>query len=143
MAAGVYKRTKEHNKKISESHMGEKNPMFGKPSWNKGNKGYLAGEKHWNWKGGINPINDTIRKSFEYKLWRTAVFERDNYTCIWCGVSRENEGDKRAIFNADHIKPFSLFPELRFAIDNGRTLCKECHMTTDSYGVKLPKDMLS
>src|SRR3990167_3780836 len=50
-----------------------------------------AGEKHSNWQGGITPINQAIRNSFEYKLWRTAVFERDNYTCIWCGA-RSGQG---------------------------------------------------
>ena len=51
-----------------------------------------AGEKHSNWQGGITPINQAIRNSFEYKLWRTAVFERDNYTCIWCGA-RSGQGE--------------------------------------------------
>lgn len=89
-------------------------------------------ENHWNWKGGINPINDTIRKSLEYKLWRKAVFERDHYTCIWCGA--KNGNGKAVILNADHIKRFSDYPELRFAIDNGRTLCKDCHRKTDTWG---------
>lgn len=79
----------------------------------------------------ITPENKKIRQSFEYKLWRKAVFEKDNYTCIWCGV--KNGNGKNIILHADHIKPFALYPELRFAIDNGRTLCRECHKKTDTY----------
>lgn len=88
------------------------------------------GEKCYNWQGGKTKINNALRQTFEYKLWRKSVFERDNWTCIWCGI----RGGK---INADHIKPFALYPELRFAIDNGRTLCVPCHKTTDTYGVKL------
>lgn len=80
----------------------------------------LKGSKCHLWRGGINPLNDSIRKSLEYKLWRNAVFERDNWKCIWCGSSKG--------INADHIQEFSKYPELRFAIDNGRTLCKSCHL---------------
>jgi 5-methylcytosine-specific restriction endonuclease McrA len=83
-------------------------------------------EQHHLWRGGVSDINKKIRNGVEYKLWRDSVFERDKYTCIWCG----QKGGK---LNADHIKPFALFPELRFAIDNGRTLCVECHKKTDTY----------
>lgn len=84
------------------------------------------GEKNPAWKGGITPLNKTLRNSREYILWREAVFARDNYTCIWCGA-------RGVYLNADHIKPFAHYPELRFAIDNGRTLCVPCHETTDTY----------
>ncbi len=89
------------------------------------------GANHPSWKGGITPINQKIRQSLEYVIWRRAVFERDNYTCIWCGDNRGHN------LNADHIKPFAYYPELRFAIDNGRTLCEPCHRTTDTYLKKL------
>jgi 5-methylcytosine-specific restriction endonuclease McrA len=89
----------------------------------------VAEGKHNNYKGGITPINAAIRGSLEYKLWRRAILERDKYTCIWCGNTNN--------LQADHIKPFSLFPELRFALDNGRTLCKECHIKTDTYRGKM------
>lgn len=86
------------------------------------------GEKSHFWKGGVTEAHLLIRTTLEYRLWREAVFARDNYTCIWCG---DNRGGN---LNADHIKPFALFPALRFAIDNGRTLCHDCHKKTDTYG---------
>lgn len=95
-----------------------------------GGVGKQAKEKNAMWKGGITPINKQIRTSREYKLWRTAVFERDGWTCVWCGAHGVE-------LNADHIKPFALFPELRLAIDNGRTLCVPCHKTTDTYAGRI------
>ncbi len=97
-------------------------------AWNKGKLGPKGKDAH-NWRGGTSTSYQLIRGSKEYKLWRKAVFERDNYTCIWCG--------KRGYLNADHIKPFSLYPELRFAIDNGRTLCRDCHKSTDTFAHKI------
>ena len=87
----------------------------------------LRREKNHLWKGGITPINQQIRTSFEYKQWRNAVYKRDNYTCVWCGSKESGR------LNADHIKPFALYPDLRFDINNGRTLCIDCHKQTDSY----------
>lgn len=82
------------------------------------------------WRGGITPINKKDRMSLDSRLWREAIYQRNDYTCQICG----QRGGK---LQADHIKPFSLFPELRFAIDNGRTLCIDCHKTTDTYGWKI------
>lgn len=59
--------------------------------------------------------------------WRKAVFERDDYTCQACGI----RGVK---LEADHDLPFQFFPDLRFELLNGRTLCVPCHRKTDTYG---------
>ena len=131
--SGKYKHkphTEEQKKKISESLKGRNVSLETRRKISKSLMGHLGikGEKNKNWRGGITGWQNKIRTSAEYKLWRKSVFERDNFACIWCG---DNRGGN---LNADHIKPFSLFPELRFAIDNGRTLCIPCHRTTDSYG---------
>jgi hypothetical protein len=118
-----HKFTIEQRKKLSLSRKGRKNPN-------------RAGEKSNFWKGGVTPINILIRASLEYRLWRESVFKRDKYTCIWCG----QVGGK---LNADHIKPFSQYPELRFAIDNGRTLCECCHRKTDTWGGGSKKKLLN
>ena len=123
------KRSPQHCQKISELHKGRKASIETKAKMSNAQKA----EKSHLWKGGISPIHNTIRRSLEYRLWRTAVFERDKYTCIWCG------DDRGGNLNADHIKPFAHYPELRFAIDNGRTLCVECHKKTDTWGSKSKK----
>lgn len=101
--------------------------------WNKGIKNIIqSGENNGNWKGGITPINKLIRESFEARNWRKQVFERDDYTCQDCGV-RSGCG-KTVILHADHIKQFAHYPELRFELSNGRTLCKDCHRKTPTWG---------
>ena len=93
-------------------------------------KGQMAGEKNINWKGGVIPENMKIRKSVESRLWREAVFARDNWTCQKCEI----KGDK---LHPHHIQNFAQYPELRFAIDNGITFCEKHHRKFHKkYGMK-------
>lgn len=127
------KDTEETRNKKSESNKGKHKYWLGKKmSVETRKKMSFAhkGEKAPNWRGGVTKINQIIRTGLEYRLWREAVFMRDNWTCIWCNK-------RGGILNADHIKPFAYFPELRFSIDNGRTLCRECHLTTNTYAGKI------
>ena len=87
----------------------------------------LRREKHPNWRGGITPMNRVVRYSLEYRNWRDRVFKRDNWTCVQC---KRRGGE----LNADHIKQFAFYPDIRFELDNGRTLCVPCHRKTDTYG---------
>lgn len=89
----------------------------------------LQGEKSRFWRGGLTSINRNARSSVEVKIWRELVFERDDYTCQIC-FTRGTQ------LNADHIKPWALYPELRYKVDNGRTLCVGCHIKTDTFGNK-------
>lgn len=87
------------------------------------------GDKSHFWKGGKTAEADKVRTSFELRLWRDAVFARDDWTCQEC-AKRGGE------LNAHHIKAFARYPELRFDTTNGITLCVECHRTTENYGNK-------
>jgi hypothetical protein len=107
--------------------------MRGKKPWNYGKKfPEKSGPNSHLWRGGTTQSRMKIQSSYEYRMWRRAIFERDNFTCQHCF---NRGGDK----HAHHIKSFKDFPELTFNIDNGLTLCIPCHKKTDSY----PKNLLS
>ena len=98
--------------------------------------GDLKGEKSHAWKGGISSISARIRASKPFREWRKNVLERDDYICAFC-----KKRDK--CNHADHIAPFALFPELRFSLDNGRTLCANCHRKTDTWGGRTKKKIIN
>ena len=116
----------------SESKKGSKNPRYGKhlslETLAKISKA-KSNERNPNWRGGISSMNNRIRRRTEFRLWREAVFARDNWTCQECG-------QRGGVLHPHHIKSFKQYPELRFAIDNGKTLCIKCHKLTDNYSGK-------
>jgi len=121
------KRSPETIEKVRQANLGSKSHLWGKVGFWKGkHRPNMMGEKHFNWKGGKGKELHRVRTSLEYKLWRESVFERDNYICQMCG---KRGGD----LEAHHIFPFSDFPELRFAINNGIALCLSCHAKMDKH----------
>jgi 5-methylcytosine-specific restriction endonuclease McrA len=79
-----------------------------------------AGERSHLWQGGKTSQTLIVRGSKAYSEWRGKVFQRDNYTCQLCG----NRGGK---LSAHHIFLFSTHQELRFKVENGISLCWDCH----------------
>jgi 5-methylcytosine-specific restriction endonuclease McrA len=85
-----------------------------------------------------------IRNSQKYKEWRLNIFKRDKFICKNC-----NEPGK--YLNPHHIVPLYLLIKKfdiktvddaiicnnLWDIDNGITLCKDCHHLTDTFGAKV------
>ena len=135
-----------YRKRMSEAHRGQiptnlkelqklligNKYCIGRIPWNKGKTcPQLQGKNNGHWKGGTQSERKLAMRKNDYRLWRTAVFMRDNYTCQECGM-------RGKYMEADHIKSWEKYPELRYAIDNGRTLCRSCHQKTENY----PKNLL-
>lgn len=57
----------------------------------------------------------------QYNIWRNNVYKRDNYTCQCCGSS------KSGTLNAHHLNGYGWDKENRTNVDNGITLCEDCH----------------
>lgn len=68
-------------------------------------------------------IDRAERYSKKAEDWRREVFMRDNYICQCCKK-------RGGYLEADHIKPWAFFPEIRYELSNGRTLCRKCHDKT-------------
>lgn len=81
----------------------------------------IRGEKHWNWKGGYPRTNrNMLMQRQDYRDWRKSIFDRDDYTCVMCKRTK-------VYLNAHHKKSWRDFPDLRYDINNGMTVCEPCH----------------
>lgn len=89
----------------------------GKTSGMKGKKG-LSGKNSPHWKGGVTSKDRLERIKFRNTIQKL-VFQRDNYKCTKC-----SEGGNLQV---DHIQPWAEYVEMRFDINNCRTLCASCH----------------
>jgi 5-methylcytosine-specific restriction endonuclease McrA len=80
----------------------------------------LEGEKHWNYKGKNCLLK---RLGTKYYKWRGEILKRDNYTCQVCG-----RGRKQGIqLHVHHLNSFAHNEDGRLDVNNGVTLCKDCH----------------
>lgn len=107
----------------------------------------IRGKNNPAWKGGRTTLAQSIKTLPEYSLWRNQIFGRDNWTCVIC--NRKRKAGDRVILHVDHIYPFSrILDDYKIKtvgeaiscgelwnIKNGRTLCKECHKKTDTWGM--------
>lgn len=80
------------------------------------------GAKASNWRGGVSDPNRLLRCSSRFREWRCAVFIRDSWTCQLCGYKGKN-------LHPHHILPFATYHDLRFEVENGITLCSDCHQS--------------
>lgn len=75
-----------------------------------------TGSNHPRFNGGKR----VRREDYQLKKWRKDVYMRDNYTCQHCNK-------KAGKLEAHHIKTWAEFPGLRYNLENGITLCYDCH----------------
>ena len=110
-------RTLEAREKIRKARTGSKSSVETRLKQSESTRGSKGNA----WKGGVTEKNRSARNGLEFKLWREAVFKRDGWKCKKC----KKPG---GYLHPHHIFNFSTFINLRFAIDNGITMCKDCHM---------------
>lgn len=79
-----------------------------------------VGPNHPSWSGGSSE-DHAFRTSKEYKEWRYSVFVRDKFICQACGI----KGCPTLCVH--HIKPFCQYIDDRIKMENGITMCVDCH----------------
>ena len=79
------------------------------------------GENHYRWNPNREAVRRDLRNDPIYKQWSKCVKSRD----FWkCKISNKDCSGKVV---AHHILPWAKFPELRYEINNGITLCHTHH----------------
>ena len=109
----------ETRKKISVAVLGRKISEETKIKMSKARKG----EKGYQWIKDRTQLVQSEKKHLDgrYKEWMKSVKDRDNWKCK---IADKNCKGK---LEAHHILRWSEFPELRYEVNNGITLCHFHH----------------
>ncbi len=132
-------RSPEAIRKTRKKCLGQKRSLEFCKRMRKSHLGKFRGKDSPNWKGGVTTLYKQIRSLDEYRQWRSNTFQHDNWTCKTCNI-------KGGCLQAHHIKPFALILQEHkiisaeqarkckelWDINNGVTLCKDCHELTKS-----------
>ena len=93
-----------------------------------------SNSNHYCWKGGVTKLKEKVRKNYKYKEWRKKIFKRDGWTCQDCGKRKcylysHHKKEFYKIIEQNSIKTLeqAISCEELWTLDNGVTLCKECH----------------
>jgi hypothetical protein len=89
---------------------------------------YNVGENHPNWNPNITRDERLHKRDYQREeviKWRNLIFERDNYTCQIC--NKRNGLGETIYLNAHHLNGWNWYIYGRFDVNNGITLCKDCH----------------
>jgi len=144
----------------SERKTGVRNPGFGKHDKRKPHsektKQLLSsklprGINHFRYKPPdkrIEPINSQIRNCSHSKKWKLTVLERDKFRCVLCNSEKKLEVDRvvpfavlKKKYSINSLESALLCEELWYP-SNGRTLCHNCHIRTDTYGGRIQEKNL-
>lgn len=122
--------------KMSIAHKGEKSYMYkgGLPSCQECNKQLsrydatfckdcrFLGSRNPKYRVDLTPEQrqDNFKRMKFKKEIQPLVLARDNYTCTVCDTSAK-------YLHVDHIKRWRDYPELRYSLENCRTVCRPCH----------------
>lgn len=75
-----------------------------------------------------------MRRNYDdpvYKDWRKKVYKRDKFSCQFPKAHTACKSKRR--LQAHHIKKWSTSAALRYEVDNGITLCRECHDSINGF----------
>lgn len=120
------KRTEDWKKQRSAAYSGTGNPFYGKKhslDMKIGLSCYFRNIDRSEFEDFTKPESFRQTKSGAFKTWRKLVFERDDFTCLLCGV-------RGGPLEPHHIIPRREDQTKIYQVENGATLCKRCHKTT-------------
>lgn len=78
------------------------------------------GNRSSSWNGGSSEENRGRYQHVDYKLWREAVYSRDDFTCA-------KTGERGGVLRPHHIYSWSKHPQIRLDVYNGITMTEEAH----------------